>query len=105
MDVDVVAASVVDPDLSDHACQIIELVVPELKGCYDSGVKVCRPITQMGLFHFFGIVESASFDFVNESERDVDEKFTVFMNILEQAFLTAFPEKISRALWHGSIMN
>lgn len=55
--------------------------------------KVCRPITERGLYTFYSTVNSFSWLFVDQDDVTVDQKFDNFLNMLEMAYLQSFPER------------
>lgn len=84
-------ATVCEMGFSDHKGQLVTVSVnktdeTEIK-------KTCRPITQRGKNLFYNIISGVSWDFVNERSMNVDERFSVFMSILENAYMESFPEK------------
>ena len=53
-----------------------------------------RPMTHRGMLLFFNLVSESDWDFVKGLNESVDDKFCIFMGILENAYLQSFPEKI-----------
>ncbi|VEN37552.1 unnamed protein product, partial [Callosobruchus maculatus] len=90
--IDVCSVRVIDMNVSDHKAQLVEAKFPVPSGDVIHFQKVCRPITQQGMFIFYHMVNNISWDFIRES-CEINEVFTDFMALLENSFLSAFPEK------------
>lgn len=90
---DVVTSEVLEANLSDHKAQIVtfSIKIPMTK-CITTK-RVFRPITQKGLFTFYGIIEGTHFHFINDNSCNVGHKFLRFLRVLQDAFLLSFPER------------
>lgn len=90
------SANVCELGFSDHRGQLISFLnvnIPE----HQTETKVaCRPITQAGLTLFYDIVCKKNWNFVNNLNISVNEKFNIFINSMEEAYLQAFPERYIR---------
>ncbi|EEZ99812.1 putative RNA-directed DNA polymerase from transposon X-element-like Protein [Tribolium castaneum] len=53
-----------------------------------------RPITTLGLFHLYNFIENINWDFINNTNNDVEDLFTQFNSILVHYVSICFPEKI-----------
>lgn len=84
----------VEPFLSDHRCQILKVPVEsvEMIPKYSIG----RPITERGKFHFYNVISEVNFDFVYDESLAIEKRFELFMGVLSDAYLGAFPERILR---------
>lgn len=91
-----ISVTTLDSNLSDHSSQILQLTVDYKKERVIEGRKVCRPVTEAGLFTFHGFVSEISWDFINQVCIGVDEKFDIFIDELCEAYLWSFPEKTYR---------
>lgn len=85
--------NVCDAGLSDHLCQLVELLVPLNRGDPRVVKTTCRPITQLGKNAFFSSVEGLNWDFLYGREITAEARFVLFHSALAEAFLEAFPEK------------
>ena len=85
-------SKLMEPHLSDHKAQLVSVNL-SLSKINQTINKICRPLTQAGLRTFYDLVEGLSFDFVNSSDCDVDEKFNLFVNTLKYCLECAFPIK------------
>lgn len=56
-------------------------------------VRVCRPITQRGLFAFHNLLSEEAWLFVNNEYLSADARFSQFVGVLERAYQQCFPEK------------
>nr|CAI5825267.1 unnamed protein product [Callosobruchus analis] len=52
-----------------------------------------RPVTQLGLLKFYNLIEYSSFDFVDNNNLTVTEKFNKFVTLLQNSYIEAFPLK------------
>nr|CAI5846074.1 unnamed protein product [Callosobruchus analis] len=52
-----------------------------------------RPVTQIGLLKFYNLIEDSSFDFVDNNNLSVTEKFNKFLTLLQNSYIEAFPFK------------
>lgn len=80
-------------NISDHAAQIVHFTCMSNVKIVTKQSKICRPITQVGLYKFYDIVEKSSFSFIDSNKFNTNTKFCMFIKILETANLEAFPEK------------
>lgn len=95
-DVEVIATHVIDMDVSDHKSQLVDFSINRDRERLRMAGKVCRPVTQRGLFVFHTVLDSVEWAFVQTNDVNVDQKFEMFMGILEGAYLKSFPEKTYR---------
>ncbi|VEN56380.1 unnamed protein product, partial [Callosobruchus maculatus] len=58
-----------------------------------SSNKICRPITKIGKHIFYSLVETISWDFVDDNVLSVNEKFTHLIKLLNSMYFEAFREK------------
>nr|CAI5867585.1 unnamed protein product [Callosobruchus analis] len=79
-------------NVSDHKAQLLEAKFTVPSGDVTQTQKICRPITQQGMFIFYHMVNNISWDFIR-ANCEVNKVFTDFMALLENSFLSAFPEK------------
>lgn len=91
--VNVKLVSLIDVNVSDHLCQKIECEVEREIDDSTDVQRVFRPITQYGLFIFHNILCERTWDFLAQ-DMEVESKCDMFMEVLENAYLQAFPEKI-----------
>ena len=82
-----------DIDISDHRAQLVEILIKTDNSKYKITEKVCRPITQRGLTVFHDILISETWNFIRVDNVDAEQKFSNFMNILENAYSESFPLK------------
>ncbi|KAL3287183.1 hypothetical protein HHI36_001660 [Cryptolaemus montrouzieri] len=81
----------VDFGISDHLGQPIHI---EHNIDNKSPVrKIFRPITQDGLIKLYNEIEIINWIFVDNIGMNVEERFEIFICVLEQALLKYFPEK------------
>nr|CAI5834912.1 unnamed protein product [Callosobruchus analis] len=90
--VDLCSVSVIEMNVSDHKVQLLEAKFTVPSGDVTQTQKICRPITQQGMFIFYHMVNNISWDFIR-ANCEVNKVFTDFMALLENSFLSAFPEK------------
>ena len=82
----------IDYNISDHSAQIIYFKSDYQKVSLEK--RSFRPITQIGLHKFYSIVENMSWVFANDLNVNIDNKFKILMDSLEEAYLRSFPERI-----------
>ncbi|XP_050294198.1 uncharacterized protein LOC126734556 [Anthonomus grandis grandis] len=90
--INVLSSLVVQPNISDHDGQQVDFSVPTSRSLIHTK-KICRPVTQHGLFNFHNIISDTPWHFVSEPNILVEEKFITFLNILEDTCLKCFPIK------------
>lgn len=91
-DTDHVLLDVINNGLSDHNSIEAKIPLPpQIKNKPTN--KICRPITEVGKFVFYQLIEGLSWEFVGNNEVDVNNKFQIFCNLIKGAFCQAFPEK------------
>lgn len=78
--------------ISDHDGQILHFQPPEIRKSIIT-YKSVRPITQSGELLFYNIVDTISWDFLDDPNLTCDNKFHIFQDKISDAFLAAFPEK------------
>lgn len=83
---------VIEVGLSDHRAQLLTFRAPSVvhAPCVK---KVCRPITCVGKFCFYNMVDNLTWDFIDDRGIGAGGKFEVFMQKVVECFLAAFPEK------------
>ena len=92
-DLEVCASNVVDACISDHVTQIVSFLI-ELRGPgFSECRKTYRPITRRGKNLFYNHIASQTWLFVKDQNIELEDKFAMFLNILEDAYLSSFPEK------------
>nr|CAI5847843.1 unnamed protein product [Callosobruchus analis] len=85
---------VIDLDMSDHRGQQISLNVYTDADLMVS--KTFRPITEQGQFAFYHILAGETWNFINDRTISPNQKSYRFVQVLEQAYISSFPEKTYR---------
>lgn len=80
---------VYDPVLSDHYAIDVEVAMCEEKNI--TGYEEYRPFTRAGMNGLFECMESQTWDFLTEQGSDVDEAFSVFIDLLHNEINNRFP--------------
>uniref|UniRef100_A0A6P7GWV8 Uncharacterized protein LOC114347463 n=1 Tax=Diabrotica virgifera virgifera TaxID=50390 RepID=A0A6P7GWV8_DIAVI len=84
---------VVDPGISDHRGIYLEFTLMGGEQFSDPQKVFFRPITERGRCLFFSMIEDISWDFIKDTNMNANNKFSYFVRIISNAFLTCFPEK------------
>lgn len=92
---DRVTSEILDIDISDHNGQALyfDLDKTQISEKLKLEQRVFRPITHKGLKTFSSVVESGSWGFVESSKLSADNKISILVNQLKEAYLISFPEK------------
>lgn len=89
--------------LSDHSGVLFRAFLPG--DCKAGGTRCSyRPITDEGLFNLCGTLGECSWDFIATSDLGVEGKFSLFMEIIDNAVDVCFPVK-TKILSRGSSRN
>lgn len=92
--VEVCTHGAVDVGISDHRGQLVGFKFYEYYSFLDS--KTFRPITQHGQNSFYQLLSEETWSFVSDDELDPNQKFRKFIQTLENAYFSSFPEKTYR---------
>lgn len=93
---DIPQISLVQTGLSDHLGQLVDLHLPPPTNPSKIELVTCRPITTKGKFYFYTVVESLTWNFIDDPNMSADKKFSMFTKLLVDTLHTSFPEKTYR---------
>lgn len=89
--IEVCTHGTVDVGVSDHWGQLVRFKFYEYYNFLDK--KTFRPITQHGQNSFYKLLSEETWNFVSDDKLDPSHKFEVFIQTLENAYTSSFPEK------------
>ncbi|CAH1967448.1 unnamed protein product [Acanthoscelides obtectus] len=85
-------SQVCDIGISDHKGQLVKFLGCETTG-FTQNKKMYRPVTQRGLFMLHSRLSEISWDFITVDSTSGEQKFSHFMDILQEAYTYSFPKK------------
>ncbi|CAH1969186.1 unnamed protein product [Acanthoscelides obtectus] len=85
-------SQVCDIGISDHKGQLVKFLGCETTG-FIQNKKMYRPVTQRGLFMLHSRLSEISWDFITVDSTSGEQKFSHFMDILQEAYTYSFPKK------------
>lgn len=83
--------NVIDPGLSDHMA--VTISVSDMKFKQMSKYIMTRGLSDAGMFHFYTVVESADWSFINDDALDVADRFHRFIELINNYVDLVFPMK------------
>lgn len=83
--------AVIDPGLSDHYGQVLQVNVNNSSAAPTS--ITCRPVTARGKLCFFDIISKLDWSYISSTNLTFTNKFSIFNSNLVDAFNLAFPVK------------
>ena len=82
-----------DFNISDHNAQILKFRPPHKVDETANVKRKGRPVTESGKIKFYNIVEDISWDFISDVSISLEDKVSLFLNKLVDAYESAFHEK------------
>uniref|UniRef100_A0A1Y1NEK0 Endonuclease/exonuclease/phosphatase domain-containing protein n=1 Tax=Photinus pyralis TaxID=7054 RepID=A0A1Y1NEK0_PHOPY len=88
------SVTVFDTYFSDHNAVGFTLGITSHKDCSGNNGRITyRPITNIGLFRMYNILEYVNWEFISDERIDSETKFDMFVKLFSETIVTTFPLK------------